>query len=113
MTESDSNDSLKSNSTVQIFDAQPGVSYSLEAAAHLTGISRRSILIYCKSGLVNPISDPEYGAMTFDEQAIYMLRKIEVLRAAHGVNLAGIKMIFELMQEVRRLEGEIRFHRIY
>ena len=97
--------------SIQIFDAQPGALYTLDAAAHLTGVSRRSILIYCKSGLVRPRLDEEYGAMSFDEQAIYNIRKIELLRGAHGVNLSGIKMIFELMEEVKRLQDEIRFLR--
>lgn len=106
-------DTWNTNMTVQVIDAHPGISYSLDAAAHLTGISRRSILLYCKSGLVKPISDPEFDALTFDEQAIYMLRKIEFLRTAHGVNLAGIKIIFDLMHELRQMESEMRFHQFY
>jgi DNA-binding transcriptional MerR regulator len=62
---------------------------------------------------VKPISDPEFDALTFDEQAIYMLRKIEFLRTAHGVNLAGIKIIFDLMHELRQMESEMRFHQFY
>jgi len=106
------NEQWSASATIQVVDIQPGQSYSLEAASQATGISRRSILIYCKSGLVTPNVDEEYGAMTFDEQAIYNLRKIEQLRSAHGVNMAGIKMIFELMQQVRELQNEMRWLRI-
>src|SRR5436190_22866945 len=103
------NERWNSSGSIQVFDAQPGVLYSLEAAAHLTGVSRRSILIYCKSGLVRPILEEEYGAMSFNEDAIYAIRKIEYLRSSFGVNLSGIKLIFELTDEVQRLKEEIRF----
>ena len=105
------NERWNSSGSIQVFDAQPGVLYSLEAAAHLTGVSRRSILIYCKSGLVRPILEEEYGAMSFNEDAIYAIRKIEYLRSSFGVNLSGIKLIFELTDEVQRLKEEIRFLR--
>ena len=96
--------------SLQTFDPEPGVQYNLEGAAHLTGVSRHSIQVYCKSGLVRPCNDEAEG-MAFDEEAIYAIRRIEYLRGAHGINLAGIRMIFELMQEVHRLREEMRFHR--
>jgi len=33
------------------------------------------------------------------------------LRSQRGINLDGIRMIFELLREVRRLEHEMRFLR--
>ena len=96
---------------LQVFDPEPGVQYTLESVAHLTGVSRRSILIYCKSGLVHARVDDEIGAMSFDDEAIYTIRRIEYLRGIHGINLAGVQMIFDLMRELRRLEEEMRFLR--
>ncbi len=96
--------------SIQVVDVHPGVFYSLEAAVHLTGVSRRNILVYCKSGLVRP-AEEEYGAMSFDEQAIYAIRKIEYLRSALGINMAGIKLIFDLMNEMEQLKAEMRFLR--
>ncbi|HEV8543780.1 MAG TPA: chaperone modulator CbpM [Verrucomicrobiae bacterium] len=96
---------------LQVFDPQPGSLYSLETVIHLTGASRRSILIYCKSGLIRPAADPKEEPLAFDEEAIYHIRRIEFLRTAHGINLAGIRMIFDLMNELRRLQHEMRFFR--
>lgn len=94
-----------------MFDSKPGCIYSLEAVVHLTGVSRRSVLLYCKSGLVRSVGDPEKQALSFDEEAIYRIRRIEHLRQEHGINLAGVRMIFDLWSELRRLEDEMRFFR--
>jgi DNA-binding transcriptional MerR regulator len=96
---------------VEIHDPQPGVFYSLEAVVHLTGVSRRSVLLYCKSGLVRAQQDPDVGSLAFDDEAIYTIRRVEYLRSHRGINLDGIRMIFELVNEVRRLEHEMRFLR--
>src|SRR5262245_15756796 len=96
---------------VQRSEPQPGVLYSLEAVVHLTGVSRRSILVYCRSGLVRPATDPQQDPITFDDEAIYAIRRVEYLRSVHGVNLAGIRMIFDLSNELRRLENDMRFLR--
>jgi DNA-binding transcriptional MerR regulator len=98
-------------SGLQLFDPQPGILYPLEVAAHLTGVSRRTILIYCKSGLIRPVEPVEEGPLRFDEAAIYRIRRIEYLRGAHGINLAGIKMIFDLLRDLEHLREEIRFLR--
>ncbi|MGZ8900948.1 MAG: chaperone modulator CbpM [Limisphaerales bacterium] len=96
---------------IELHDPQPGVLYNLEGVVHLTGVSRRSILLYCKSGLVRAMEDPEIGALAFDDEAIYTIRRVEYLRAHRGINLDGIRMIFDLLREVRRLEHEMRFLR--
>jgi len=96
---------------LEVKEAQPGVVYSLEAAAGLTGVPRRTLLVYCKSGLVRPAGGPPEGALTFDDEALYRIRRVEHFRAVHGINLAGIRMIFDLMNELERLQEEIRFLR--
>lgn len=96
---------------MEVFHPEPGVCYTLESVVHMTGVSRRSILVYCRSGLVPARTEAEPEAMTFDDEAIYAIRQIEFLREAHGINLAGIRVIFELMGELRRLQEEMRFLR--
>jgi DNA-binding transcriptional MerR regulator len=54
---------------------------------------------------------PPYGVMEFTEEAIYTLRRIEQLRTVHGLDLAWIKTIFDLLDEVERLRAELRFLR--
>ena len=69
--------------SIEVFQPQPNVFYSLNATEHLTGASRRSILIYCRAGLVQPVIQPPYGVMEFTEEAIYTVRRIEQIGRAH------------------------------
>jgi DNA-binding transcriptional MerR regulator len=96
---------------LELFQPKPNVLYSLDAAAHLAGVSRRSILIYCRAGLVRPVLQPPYGVMEFTEEAIHAVRRIEHLRTVHGIGLAWIKTMFDLLEEVERLRAEVRFLR--
>ena len=97
--------------TLQVFDSEPGVCYDLETVVHLTGVPRHAILVYCKSGLVQPRTDDPVGALAFDDEAVYAIRRIEYLRSSHGINLAGVRMIFDLLDQLRHLQEEIRFLR--
>jgi DNA-binding transcriptional MerR regulator len=93
----------------QLKEPQPGSLYSLETVVHLTGVSRRSVLVYCKSGLIHSSGDTQQGEFSFDDEALYRIRCVERLRTIHGVNLAGIRMIFDLRRELDRLQNEMRF----
>jgi len=97
--------------TLELFQPNPYVLYTLDATAHLAKVPRRSILIYCRAGLVRPVFQPPYGLMAFTEEAIHTVRRIEDARAVTGIGLAGIKTIFELLDEVERLRAEVRFYR--
>jgi DNA-binding transcriptional MerR regulator len=101
---------LRSQS-LALFQPKPGELYSLEATAQITGIPRRSILIYCRAGLVHPVMQPPYGIWEFTEEAIYTFRKIEYLHTVHGLDLAWVKTILDLVDEVERLRAEVRFLR--
>ena len=97
--------------SIVVFQPQPNVFYNLDTTAHLAGVPRRSILIYCRAGLVRPVVQPPYGMMEFTEEAIYTVRRIEHLRTVHGLALAWIKTMFDLLNEVERLRAEVRFLR--
>ena len=96
---------------MELFQPKPNILYSLDEAAHLAGVPRRSILIYCRAGLIRPVVQPPYGVMEFTEEAIYTMRRIEHLRTVHGLDLAWIKVIFDLLDEVEHLRAELRFLR--
>ncbi|HEY5778977.1 MAG TPA: chaperone modulator CbpM [Terrimicrobiaceae bacterium] len=96
--------------TIQVFEPDPHLLYTIDVASRLTDLFRRDILIYCEHGLVSPFVDAE-GGYYFNDDAIRVLRRIEYLRVACGVNLSGIKMAIELMNEVERLQAEVRFLR--
>lgn len=97
--------------SLELFQPHPNLLYSLDAAAHLAGVSRRSILIYCRAGLVRPVFQPPYGVMLFPEEAIYTVRRIEDVRTAHRSDIAWVKSMFDLLDELERLRAEVRFHR--
>jgi DNA-binding transcriptional MerR regulator len=74
-------------------------------------VPRHQIAIYYKYGLLSPAMDPDTGGWFFNDEAIHALRRIESLRAACDLNLAGIKLVLELMREVEILNEEVRFLR--
>jgi len=92
---------------VQRFEGEPDAVYSLEVAAHLTRLTRRAILLYCRHGLISPAADPERDGYYFDTETIWMLRQIACLNAVHGVNLTGTRIILDLMREVERLRTQL------
>ena len=93
---------------VKVFEADPSAVYSIDTAAQLAGVPRRSILIYCKHGLVSPLADPSLWGYWFTSDAIRTLRRIEILRIRCGEDLAGIGIILELLNEVEILRSQIR-----
>ena len=97
--------------SIEVFQPKPNVFYSLDATAHLAGVPRRSILIYCRAGLVRPVVQPPYGVLEFTEEAIYTVRRIEHLRTVHGLDVTWLKTMFDLFDEVERLRAELRFLR--
>ena len=97
--------------TLQLFEPDPRTAYTIEMTAHLVDVPRHTILLYCKYGLVSPVVDPACGGYFFNDEAIRVLRRVEYLRTNCGVNLAGIKMILDLMNRVERLESEVSFLR--
>ena len=96
---------------LELFQPRPNVLYSLEAAAHIAGVPRRNLLIYCRAGLVRCVLQPPYGVMAFTEEAIHTVRRIEHVRTVHGPDLSLLKAMFDLLEEVEQLRAELRFLR--
>ncbi len=101
----------QSSFALVVFQPEPDILYSLDATAHLAGVPRRSLLIYCRVGLVQPIIQQPNGAMAFTDEAIYTVRRLEHLRAIHTNDLAWLNTIMELENEVEYLRAELRFYR--
>ncbi len=62
---------ISSACALELFEPHPDVLYRIDVTAHLARVSRRSILTYCRAGLVRPVFQPPYGVMVFTEEAIY------------------------------------------
>jgi hypothetical protein len=95
------------------YQPQPNILYPLEAAAQIAGVPRRSILIYCRAGLVRSILQPPYGVMAFTKEAIHTVRRIEHVRINHSADITLLKTLFGLLEEVAQLRSELRFLRMH
>jgi DNA-binding transcriptional MerR regulator len=94
---------------LQRFEPDRDAIYTIDSAAHLAGMPRHQILVCCKHGLVSPLIDQDYGTYLFDTQAIRTLQRIRYLHQECGINLPGIQMILQLMEEVERLRTAARY----
>jgi len=90
---------------------RPDVFYGLDEAAGLSGVPRRTLLMYCRAGLVRPVYQPPYGVMEFTEEAILAVRRLERLRLEHGLGMAWLQAMAGLLEEVEHLRAELRFWR--
>ncbi len=96
---------------VEIFTVTPAGRYDVKTAARLAGVPSKTILSYHRAGLIPAVGKSRPSHPKFSDESILLVRRIERLRSHHGINLAGIKMIVELMDELNRLHSEVRFWR--
>ena len=96
---------------LQLFEPDPRLLYSIDMAARLLDMSRRTIVLCCKYGLVAAVSDPLAGGWYFNEESLRMLRRVEALRMLCGGNLDAARIILALQDEVNRLQADLRFWR--
>ena len=82
--------------------------YSIETVVQITQTPRHQIAVYCRHGLISPVTAPEREGWWFDNEAIRMLQRLERLRVDYDLNLAGLRVISELLREVERLREEVR-----
>jgi DNA-binding transcriptional MerR regulator len=94
---------------VQAFEPGLDVIYSADEVEHLTTVPRRTILIYCRHGLIStaldPVKNPEWSGYYFNHEAIQTVRYIAHLQFVCGVNLTGIKLILNLAKEIKGLRS--------
>jgi DNA-binding transcriptional MerR regulator len=79
-------------------DATPQT-YTLDILAEITGVSTQTIVQYQEHGLIRP---------DFDDETVRALRRIEHLRETCELNLAGLKLLTSLLEEVEQLRAELR-----
>jgi DNA-binding transcriptional MerR regulator len=80
-------------------DATPQGVYTLDILAEISGVSTQTIVEYQEHGLIHP---------ELDDESLRALRRIEHLRESCQVNLAGLKMLTSLLEEVEQLREELR-----
>lgn len=81
--------------------------YTIEDLARRAGVSPTLVQRYLEEGLLAPIAGNARTSWFFDDNALFELRRIQRLRRELGVNLAGVAVIHELLQQIDELKTEI------
>jgi MerR family transcriptional regulator/heat shock protein HspR len=76
--------------------------YIISVAAELAGVHPQTLRIYERKGLLSPARTPG-NTRRYSDQDIERLRMIQELTQEHGINLAGVKMIVEMENELEGL----------
>ncbi|MER3452404.1 MAG: MerR family transcriptional regulator [Acidimicrobiia bacterium] len=79
--------------------------YVISVAAELAGVHPQTLRIYERKGLLDP-ARTRGGSRRYSERDIARLRRICDLTDA-GVNLAGVKIIMQLEEELARVRTEL------
>lgn len=80
--------------------------YVISVAAQLSGLHPQTLRQYDRLGLVSPDRTAGRGRR-YSARDIQLLRQVQQLSQDEGVNLAGIKRIIELEQQVSALEQHV------
>ncbi len=80
--------------------------FVISVAAELSGLHAQTLRGYDRMGLVSP-GRTTGGGRRYSMRDIAVLREVQRLSQEQGVNLAGIKRIIELENEVDALRGRI------
>jgi DNA-binding transcriptional MerR regulator len=93
---------------LELFEPPPNAVYTIDFAARLADLSRRTVLVCCKYGVVARVADDAAGGYYFNSAAIHRLRRVALLRDVCGDDLAGIKIILDLTNALERLRAQLR-----
>ena len=78
--------------------------YVISVAAELAGVHPQTLRIYERRGLLDP-ARTRGGNRRYSDTDIDRLRRIAELMA-DGLNLAGVKMVLALEEELRRVKAD-------
>jgi MerR family transcriptional regulator/heat shock protein HspR len=81
--------------------------FVISVAAQLSGLHAQTLRSYDRLGLVSP-GRATGGGRRYSARDIAVLREVQRLSQEDGVNLAGIKRIIELENEVDALRGRVK-----
>lgn len=81
--------------------------FLISVAAELAGMHAQTLRTYDRLGLVSP-SRTSGGGRRYSEHDVDLLREVQRLSQDEGVNLAGIKRIIELTNQVEALQSRVQ-----
>ncbi|CRZ16591.1 heat shock protein transcriptional repressor HspR [Mycolicibacterium neworleansense] len=80
--------------------------FLISVAAELAGMHAQTLRTYDRLGLVSP-QRSSGGGRRYSERDVDLLREVQRLSQDEGVNLAGIKRIIELTNQVDALRNRV------
>ena len=80
--------------------------YVISVAAELAGVHPQTLRVYERKGLLTP-KRTAGNTRRYSDRDIELLRRIQELTQEHGVNLAGARMIIDLLSQVEELQGRL------
>ncbi len=81
--------------------------FLISVAAELAGMHAQTLRTYDRLGLVRPLRTSG-GGRRYSERDVDLLREVQRLSQDEGVNLAGIKRIIELTNQVEALQSRVK-----
>ncbi|WP_422742686.1 heat shock protein transcriptional repressor HspR [Mycobacterium sp. WMMD1722] len=80
--------------------------FLISVAAELAGMHAQTLRTYDRLGLVSP-QRSSGGGRRYSQRDVELLREVQRLSQDEGVNLAGIKRIIELTNQVEALQSRM------
>ena len=87
--------------------ARDARTFLISVAAELAGMHAQTLRTYDRLGLVSP-RRTSGGGRRYSERDVELLREVQRLSQDEGVNLAGIKRIIELTNQVEALQSRLK-----
>ena len=81
--------------------------FLISVAAELAGMHAQTLRTYDRLGLVSP-DRSSGGGRRYSQHDVDLLRAVQRLSQDEGVNLAGIKRIIELTNQVEALQSRLK-----
>ena len=81
--------------------------FLISVAAELAGMHAQTLRTYDRLGLVTP-RRTSGGGRRYSQHDVELLREVQRLSQDEGVNLAGIKRIIELTNQVEALQSRLK-----
>lgn len=88
-------------------ERQESRTFLISVAAELAGMHAQTLRTYDRLGLVSP-SRTSGGGRRYSQHDVDLLRQVQRLSQDEGVNLAGIKRIIELTNQVEALQSRLQ-----
>ncbi|MBO0864560.1 MAG: MerR family transcriptional regulator [Mycobacterium sp.] len=81
--------------------------FLISVAAELAGMHAQTLRTYDRLGLVRPRRSSG-GGRRYSQRDVELLREVQRLSQDEGVNLAGVKRIIELTNQVEALQSRVK-----